>query len=133
MIIKPDCRYFDGEKPCKFKRPCEGCDEYNPMGKRILIVKLAAIGDVLRTTALLPALKNEYPESYITWVVDAPSFGLLQGSRFIDRLFEFNEESRMRLSVEDFDLLLSLDKDSSAAAWAMQVRAEEKKGFGLSR
>ena len=133
MIIKPDCRYFNGEKPCKFKRPCEGCDEYSPMGKRILILKLAAMGDVLRTTPLLSALKDKYPESHITWVVGTTSYSLLQGSKQIDRLLEFNLNTRMGLLVEEFDLLLSLDKDASAASWAMQVKATEKKGFGLSR
>ncbi|MFQ5673039.1 MAG: glycosyltransferase family 9 protein [Nitrospinales bacterium] len=133
MIIKPDCRYFNGEKPCKFKRPCEGCDEYSPMGKRILIVKLAAMGDVLRTTPLLAALKTRYPQSHITWVVDPASYDLLRDNRHIDRLFEFREETRLQLAVEEFDLLLSLDKDARAAAWAMQINAGEKKGFGLSR
>ena len=43
MTYKPDCRFFNGEKPCQFKRLCEGCEEYIPMGKRILILKLAAM------------------------------------------------------------------------------------------
>lgn len=132
MIIKPDCRYFNGEKPCRFKRPCEGCNEYSPMGTRILIIKLAAMGDVLRTTPLLSALKTKFPESHITWVVDPASYDLLKGNKRIDRLFEFDADTRMQLAVEEFDLLLSLDKDTRAAAWAMQMKAAEKKGFGLS-
>lgn len=46
------------------------------MGKRILIVKLAAIGDVLRTTPLLSGLKRAYPQSHITWVVDKEALPL---------------------------------------------------------
>ncbi|MFQ5717634.1 MAG: glycosyltransferase family 9 protein, partial [Nitrospinales bacterium] len=132
MIVKPDCRYFNGEKPCQFKRPCEGCGEYSPMGVRILILKLAAMGDVLRTTPLLSALKREYPQSHVTWVVDPPSHGLLDGIENIDRLFKFNPDVCRQLSVEKFDLLLSLDKDTRSASLAMQVQAREKKGFGLS-
>ena len=66
MFLKSDCRYFIGEKPCKFKRLCEGCGFYEPMGKRVLIVKLGATGDVLRTTLILKPLKEEYAPSHIT-------------------------------------------------------------------
>ena len=58
-----DCRYFLGDRPCKFKRSCPGCKEYSPMGQRILIVKLAASGDVLRTTPLLSGLKRAHPRA----------------------------------------------------------------------
>ncbi len=132
MTYKPDCSFFNGEKPCQFKRLCEGCEEYKPMGKRILILKLAAMGDVLRTTPMLSELKRRYPESHITWVVEAPSFGLLNGLQNIDRLFAYSDEVCRRLEVEKFDLVLSLDKDVRVAALAMKVEGVEKKGFGLS-
>lgn len=73
-----DCRYFLGDRPCKFKRSCPGCKEYSPMGQRILIVKLAASGDVLRTTPLLSGLKRAHPQSHITWVVDKEVYPLLK-------------------------------------------------------
>ncbi len=131
-MIKPDCRYFNGEKPCKFKRLCEGCDQYSPMGFRILILKLAAMGDVLRTTAILEPLKKQYPASHITWAVDAASYDLLKKNKYIDRLLTFHSDLRLQLEVEAFDLALSLDKDPRSAALAMRVNAREKKGFGLS-
>jgi len=34
----------------------------------ILILKFAALGDVLRTTSILPGLHEEYPDARITWV-----------------------------------------------------------------
>ncbi|MCA6071371.1 MAG: hypothetical protein LE168_03140, partial [Endomicrobium sp.] len=37
---------------------------------RILIIKLGAIGGVLRTTFLLRGLKDIYPESVISWIVN---------------------------------------------------------------
>jgi heptosyltransferase-2 len=132
MTYKPDCRYFNGEKPCEFKRLCDDCPEYKPMGVRILILKLAAMGDVLRTTPLLSELKSRHPESHITWVVEAPSFGLLYGLDNIDRLFSYNDEVCRQLEVEKFDLILSLDKDIRTAALAMKIEGSEKKGFGLS-
>jgi hypothetical protein len=36
----------------------------------ILFIKLSAIGDVVQTLPALEALKNQYPDSHITWVVE---------------------------------------------------------------
>jgi len=129
--IKSDCRNFDGTRPCRYHRGCAGCGYYWPMGKRILIVKLASAGDVLRTAALLPALKNKYRQSYITWLVREPANELLQGNRHIDRLLAYNPESALTLLAEGFDLIISLDKAPEAAALATLINAKSKRGFGL--
>ncbi len=126
-----DCRYFLGDRPCKFKRTCEGCDPYQPMGKRILIVKLAAIGDVLRTTPLLTGLKRAYPQSHITWVVDKEAYPLLKNNPLIDRLLTFDFSSALPLELETFDLVMGLEKEPRGAALVSRVKADVKKGFGL--
>lgn len=128
---KLDCRHFLGDRPCKFKRVCEGCDQYSPMGKRILIVKLAAIGDVLRTTPLLSGLKRVYPQSHITWVADREALPLLKNNPHIDRLLSFDFPSLLPLEMETFDLVIGLEKEPRGAAIASKVQAREKKGFGL--
>ncbi len=126
-----DCRHFIGDRPCKFKRTCPGCDRYDPLGTRILIVKLAAIGDVLRTTPLLAGLKRKYPQSHITWIVDKEALPLLENNPRIDRLLPFDLASLLPLSVEDFDLAIGLEKERRGAALITKVRAGEKKGFAL--
>jgi len=133
MILawRPDCRYFLGDRPCKFKRICKECEDYQPMGKRILLVKLAAIGDVLRTTPLLTGLKRVYPQSHITWVVDKEAYPLLQENPLIDRLLAFDFASTLPLELETFDLVLGLEKEPRGAALASKVKADLKKGFGL--
>src|SRR6266850_1284015 len=56
VLIHTDCRHYKGSMPCIFHkkdgRLCEGCVEYSPTKARVLIVKLAAVGDVLRTTSI---------------------------------------------------------------------------------
>jgi heptosyltransferase-2 len=101
------------------------------MGKKILIIKLAAIGDVLRTTSLLYALKRRYPKSHISWLVDKQAAEILSNNSFIDRVLVFNLESALRLESEEFDLVLSLDKEVRATALAMKIKAGEKLGFGF--
>jgi heptosyltransferase-2 len=101
------------------------------MGKRILIVKLAAIGDVLRTTPLLTGLKRAFPQSHITWVVAPEALPLLKNSPFIDRLLPFDFPSLLPIEMETFDLVLGLEKEHRGAALAEKVKAREKKGFGI--
>ena len=47
------------------------------------------MGDVLRTTALLPGLKRKYPDSSIFWAVDAESVDLLRNNPLVDRIIPF--------------------------------------------
>lgn len=126
-----DCRYFLGDRPCKFKRSCPGCKEYSPMGQRILIVKLAASGDVLRTTPLLSGLKRAHPQSHITWVVDKEAYPLLKNIPLIDRLLPFDFSSLLPLELETFDLIIGLEKEPRGAALVSKFRGKKKKGFGL--
>lgn len=127
-----DCAHYLGEKPCAFGRPCEGCPHYTPQGKRILLIKLGAMGDALRTTPILPALKAAYPRSQITWVTDTASFELLEGCPAIDRLLVLGFESRLILEAETFDRLYCFDKSPLATALANHVDAGTKKGFRMT-
>jgi ADP-heptose:LPS heptosyltransferase len=132
LALKPDCRFFRGDKPCPAKRRCDGCPEYKPFPERILIIKCRAQGDVLRTTALLPALKREHPESFVAWVVDAESLPLLDGNPLVDRLCAFDLESTLSLLAQEFDILISLDKEPGPTALAAGVHADRKLGFGMN-
>ena len=126
---KTDCRFFEGERPCVHKRECPGCDLYSPMGRRVLVLKLAALGDVLRTTPILAALRDATP-SHVTWVVGAEAVPLLAGHPLIDRLLVPGWETSARLGVERFDVVLSLDKDPYSTSLASRVAAGERRGFG---
>ncbi len=129
--IKFDCRYFSGDKPCRFKTICINCRFYKPAAERILIIKLASVGDVLRTTALLPALRKKYPRSYISWLVSSPAEKLLETNPYIDRILVYSLESALLLQSEKFDLVVCLDKAPEAASIANLVKADKKYGFGL--
>ncbi|PID39113.1 MAG: lipopolysaccharide heptosyltransferase I [Proteobacteria bacterium] len=52
----------------------------------ILIVKLSAIGDVIHTLPALNALREHFPDSRITWVVEEASADLVIGHRALDRV-----------------------------------------------
>ena len=133
FVAQLDCRHFVGEKPCKYKRLCKDCPHYDPMGTRILIIKLAAVGDVMRTTSLLPSLQKSHDRLHVTWLTDPAAYRLLQASPGIDRLMAYTYENVQQLECEDFDLAVCLDKEPRATALIERIKACRKVGFGLSQ
>ena len=130
--IMSDCIHYRGEKPCHFKRECEDCPHYESQGYRILIIKFGAMGDVLRTTSILQALKKNFVKSQITWVTAPDAYFLLKGIPSIDRLFTFTIETKTILEEETFDIIYCFDKTPVATALGARIRAKIKKGFALS-
>ncbi len=96
----------------------------------ILLIKLGALGDVLRTTPLLTALKSRHPSAHITWLVDAQCEEVLSGNPFIDELLPYSEKGLESLAKRNFDILINLDKEDEALDAAMRVPASKKMGFG---
>jgi heptosyltransferase-2 len=137
MTLRPDCRHFPGDRPCRFNKEhgqiCADCSHYATHGHRILIIKLAAQGDVLRTTAILPGIKEEFPHSYIVWLTLAAARELLRENPFIDEIWTVEEDVAGRLMIEEFDLALSPDADKRAAGLAALARAETRRGMVLDR
>ena len=58
-------------------------------GRKILVLRLSAIGDVLRTLPAVKALKEHDPSSHITWVVEEPSKDLLESQPEVDEVVLF--------------------------------------------
>ena len=133
FVAQVDCRHFNGYKPCKYKRLCEGCPYYDPPFPRILLINLHAMGDVLRTTALLPKIRRKYPKAFITWITLPSSAALLKGNPLVHQILYWSPEALEGLRVREFDILLNVDKAPESAGLAMSVTATDKRGFGLSR
>lgn len=157
--IRFDCDLYNGYKPCRFGNECAGCPHYSPRedaseetepgeavmppqpavsrgegdAERILIIKTGAMGDVLRTTTLLPSLKRAYPESFITWVTDHSALPLLEANPLIDELLEMSDATVEAVARKDFDLLLNFEKEKEPLALAGRVRAGTRRGFGPTR
>ena len=74
--------------------------------KKVLIIKLghsetldqevsrkSSLGDVLRTTVILHALKNDD----VAWLVDESAFSLLEGNPYIGRILVYDSASNIQL------------------------------------
>lgn len=133
-IVIPDCKRFTGYKPCFPGTKCyQECIDPLPIGMKILIVNLDAMGNVLVTTSILPALKRKYPESHISWITLRNAAPLLANNSFLDRVYVWEPESWMVLGQMQFDLVLNVDKSARSCAFVGTLRTKRKQGFGLNR
>jgi len=134
----PRCKKFSGYKPCFSYENCleDGCrheNEQTRTGKKILIISLDALGNVLLNTSILPSLKVKYPESTIYWITMKSAKPILYNNKFIDHIYIWNDEDRMILRSIEFDILLNSDKSMYAAAFANEINSKEKSGFLLNK
>lgn len=130
--IAPDCRLYRGDRPCLHNRLCNGCTHYDPWSHRLCIIKLGALGDVIRTLCLLPELRRLYPAAQITWVSKPAGCRMIANHPMIDRVLVFDNLNVLELTHESFDLLINLDKEPESCALANALFAKHKMGMGLS-
>ena len=100
----------------------------NKHGKKILILRLSAIGDVLHATPVARELKRLQPDAHITWLVSPPADKLLAENPYIDELLVWDrrpldkafagfdlpaayrelKKARTLLKARHFDLVLDI-------------------------
>jgi lipopolysaccharide heptosyltransferase III len=134
--IKIDCRYFRGDIPCKptklhgvhcIDENDKDCNYYKPTKQKILIIKLGAIGDVIRSTPILEPIQKQFPDAKIFWLTHTPSVV----PESVDVILKYNSEGILFLEEVDFDIIYNLDKDKEACALNNKLSARIKKGFIL--
>lgn len=132
MFYRPDCVHFRGSVPCQpHKRHgyhCETCPVYAGVEQRILIIKLGAMGDVIRTTPLVTRYRELYPQGWITWVTLFPD---VLPADCVDEVLPLGVEAALYVTNTRWDIAINLDKEKEAGALLAQVQAAEKFGFVL--
>jgi heptosyltransferase-2 len=129
--LKTDCFHFRGHLPCiphtDSGKSCT-CEEYAPIKRRGVIIKLGAAGDVLRTTPLLRAIDPLATGTRVLWVTHSPELLPKQACEALRP----ESSTLARLAALKWDFCWNLDKDPEACAIASLVRAEERAGFSLT-
>ena len=118
--------------------------------KNVLIIRLGAIGDVVRTLPAVNAWKQQYPETRFTWLVEPAAASVLQGQAALDKVFIFERNLfggfwrspgnlvRAPLSLtalisglraENFDLVVDFHGILKSAVFARLSGAPERVGF----
>jgi heptosyltransferase-2 len=106
---------------------CEDCSYYEPKKGKVLIIKLGAIGDVIRTTPILKKVWEEYSDSEIWWITDFPSVVPDK----VDRVFKFDAKSILTMQNTEFDYVINLDKDYEACGLTKSLTTKKLDGFTM--
>jgi len=154
-VIRFDCKYFEGSKPCFANKQygvfCGNCAYYekdknitaefpsipgfnetiaNDKISGIIIVKLDAVGDVLRTTSVLQSLKNKYPNSKIDWITKKKSAAVLKDNRLIENIYIDTELKNVQNPF--YDIAINLDTGKESCSIMSSIDAKEKFGYILA-
>ena len=138
MILKTECRHFPGDRPCLYNKRngliCDACPHYAVATTRIFIVKLDAVGDVLRTTCILQALHDACPGCEVTWVTRRGAMPLFEQNPFVHRVLAYEStEAILHATVEEYDMVINLDAARESAVLAAAIKAPERIGFGVNQ
>ena len=63
-----------------------------PRPDRILVIRLGAVGDVLRTLPAFGELRTRHPDAHIAWMVEGKAEGAVRGQPGIDEVIVFPRE-----------------------------------------
>ncbi len=99
--------------------------------KRILVLRLGAMGDILFTTPALRGLKTKYPGCHITYVCLKKWTFLLKRNTDVDRVvgLHYREPKALgKVLNEKFDLIVNFYELEDGAQLCQAVEADERLG-----
>jgi lipopolysaccharide heptosyltransferase II len=103
--------------------------------RRILLIRLSSVGDVVLATAVLGGLRRQYPEAHIAWLVDRGYQDLLTRQPVLDQVFVFDAKGRhrgalgrKRLATEmgSVDLLIDLQNKARPLLLGRLLQPQKK-------
>jgi heptosyltransferase-2 len=97
----------------------------------ILIIKIGALGDVLRTSYIAQALKDKYRkrDPKIFWITDKGARHLFENSPYVDHII--NSEEKEKVRKLSFDLIINLEEDKDNCKFASLLKYKQMIGFVL--
>ena len=110
-----------------------------------MIIRLSAIGDVVRVLPALHCLRDTFPDAQIDWVVESKSADVLEGHSLIDQLLVFSRPHDLKQSYREFralckkvrsnryDMVVDFHGILKSGLITFASRAPERYGFSRPR
>lgn len=134
-MIHYDCRHFRAAKPCVFNKragaECPSCAHYAPVGERVLFIKLDAIGDVLRSASMLPAVIARHDRPFVAWLTKPESADLVGMMDLVDEVLPLGPEAMARIAAGGWRQVYSLSNDPASAALASLAATDGPRPVGF--
>jgi len=108
-----------------------------PLPRRVLIILMGAIGDVIRALPLLGRMRQAWADSHIGWAVEPKSEPLLRGHQWVDELIVYDRRHApwsfvpflKKIHSARFDLVLDLQRHFKSGLVSLASGAPERLGF----
>jgi heptosyltransferase-1 len=108
-----------------------------PSSRKILLIRLRRIGDIIMTTPAVAALKQALPHASLTYIVEEPYRCLVEGNPDIDKIFLIPPRQGAlsflslirRIRREKFDTVIDFHGGPRASRIAWLTRATLKVGY----
>ncbi len=126
--------------PQMTSEPASAAEPIVPPPRRILIVLLGAIGDVVRALPLLGRLRRAYPEAHLAWAVEPKSEPILREHRWLDEIIVHERARAPRGFISllstvrngRFDLVLDLQRHLKSGVVSFASGACDRIGFAAA-
>ncbi len=96
---------------------------------KILIIKIGALGDVLRTTFIAQALKDKFQKENpaIFWLTDEKAKPMFINNPYVDKVY--NSQNKNLLCNQFFDIVINLEEDEATCKFASSLNFSKIIGF----
>ena len=122
-----------------------------PQLSNILIIRLSSLGDVLMTIPAVRAIRNNFPDAHITWLVEGAVGEFLACQDFIDEVIRFPRGAIMQglkkgniikvrkeagslfatiCGKREYDLVVDFHGIAKSTLFSMMAGGKKKIGFG---
>jgi heptosyltransferase-1 len=112
----------------------------NPFSRRILVVRLGAMGDLIHTLPAVAWLKQSHPDGHLTWLVEPQWAPLLAENPYVDRVVTLRRkslagllETRRELCAGRYDFAVDFQGLLKSAIAARSAHPERIFGFHQSQ
>ncbi len=100
--------------------------------KKILIIRISSLGDILLTTPVIRSLKNQFPENEISFLVDENFSDAIKFNPNLSKLFYYDKETRGKevigkLKNENFDFVIDLQNNIRSKNVVKSLKAKSVK------
>jgi len=107
--------------------------------KKILIIRLRRIGDIIMTTPAISALRKGFPNAFISYVVEKPYRELVEGHPELDKVIVLERKQGIRdffrlirsIRKEKYDVVLDFHGGPRASLITLLSKAKLKIGYRI--
>ena len=109
--------------------------------RKILLIQLRQLGDILLTTPCIREIRKKYPDSQICFLSHKMGRLILEKNPYLDEILTYHERDTLsqkwallkKLRQENFDLVIDFMGNPRSAFYCLASGAKQRAGFRSSR